>query len=113
MIRIVTLGAILLASFGTPALAGTVKPHAPPPTGGDSLLQPATFVHMVGRFYTIEQWVTKDLGATLVEIIPINHEGNPAFRVIYLEKDATEPTTVIVMAGGHGMEVGEVEPIIE
>ena len=78
----------------------------------DALYRPATFVHMVGRMYMIEKWVVEDLEGTLVDIVPIFHEGNPAFRVIYIAKDETAPKTVVVMAG-QGFEHDAIEPVPE
>lgn len=95
-------GLLALLAGNAPAPAGTL------PNAG--LLHRATFVHMVGRTWMIEQWVTTDLGATLIEIMPISYLGNPAFRVTYLPRGATKPKIVILMANG-AFERGTFEPI--
>ena len=84
-------------------------PPAPPVPG---LYRPATFVHMVGRMYHIEKWVVEELGAELIDIVPIFHNGNPAFRVIYRAKGESEPTTVVVMAGS-GFAHNSIAPVEE
>lgn len=61
-----TAAALALAA----ALAGAAPAHA-------------TFVHSVGRDYMIREWVDEDLDADLLEITPIMHGGNPAYRVVY------------------------------
>ena len=74
--------------------------------------RPATFVHMVGRMYHLEKWVVEELGAELIDIVPIFHKGNPAFRVIYRAKGESEATTVVVMAGA-GFAHNSIAPVEE
>lgn len=92
---------------GAHALTAPPAPPAPP-----ALYRPATFVHMVGRMYHIEKWVVRDLGAELIDIVPIFHKGNPAFRVIYRAKGESEATTVVIMAGA-GFAHNSIAPVEE
>ena len=103
-----TLMAVCTAKLGHAAPTAVPQPHAAAIEA--PFLHQATFVHMVGRMWMIEQWVTHDLLGTLIEAMPITHEGNPAFRVTYLPQDSTEPKTVILMANG-AFEKGEFQPI--
>lgn len=89
----VVLGGVCVAASGQAVTTPPAAPAAP------ALYRPATFVHMVGRMYHIEKWVVEDLGAELIDIVPIFHNGNPAFRVIYRAKGESEATTVVVTAG--------------
>ena len=100
------LGFVCVA-VGAHALTTPPMPPAPP-----ALYRPATFVHMVGRMYHIEKWVVEELGAELIDIVPIFHNGNPAFRVIYRAKGESEPTTVVVMAGA-GFAHNSIAPVEE
>jgi hypothetical protein len=84
-------------------------PPAPPMR---TFYRPATFVHMVGRMYHIEKWVVEELGAELIDIVPIFHKGNPAFRVIYRAKGESEATTVVIMAGA-GFAHNSIAPVEE
>lgn len=64
----------------------------------------ATFVHMVGRTWMIEQWVAKEFDGRIVELTPISHNGNPAFRVSFVPGGASGPSdeplrTLIIDAG--------------
>ena len=108
------LGVVTMIGTGAPSAPSALP--APPKgtvvTGAPKMILPATFVHMVGRFAMIEEWIEDDLEATLDEIIPIQHGGNPAFRVIYIAKGKQEPTTVVIMAGG-GFELGDIIPFEE
>ena len=105
-------GAVLAGPARTAAALAPGLAPARLPASVSALYRPATFVHMVGRVYHIEKWVAEDLEGTLVDIIPIFHEGNPAFRVIYIPKDETAPKTVIVMAG-QGFEHDSIAPVTE
>lgn len=61
----------------------------------------ASFVHSVGRDYMIREWVDQELDSVLVEITPIMHEGNPAYRVSFRPRsDAPDsrPTEILVRA---------------
>ena len=97
------LGFICVAAS---AHALNMPPVPPVPT----LYRPATFVHMVGRMYHIEKWVVRELGAELIDIVPIFHKGNPAFRVIYRAKGESEATTVVIMAGA-GFAHNSIAPV--
>ena len=110
----VVLGVVAMIGAGTPS-APSALPAPPKGTvvaGAPKMILPATFVHMVGRFAMIEEWIEDDLEAALLEIIPIHHGGNPAFRVIYIAKGDEEPTTVVILAGG-GFELGDIIPVEE
>lgn len=101
----VAAGAHALTTPPTPPTH--LAPPAPP-----ALYRPATFVHMVGRMYHIEKWVVEELGAELIDIVPIFHNGNPAFRVIYRAKGESEATTVVIMAGA-GFAHNSIAPVEE
>ncbi len=101
------LGFVCVAASGH-ALTMPPAPLAPPL----ALYRPATFVHMVGRMYHLEKWVVEKLGAELIDIVPIFHKGNPAFRVIYRAKGESEATTVVVMAGA-GFAHNSIAPVEE
>lgn len=101
------MGFVCVAASGH-ALTIPPAPLAPPL----ALYRPATFVHMVGRMYHIEKWVVEELGAELIDIVPIFHKGNPAFRVIYRAKGESEATTVVIMAGA-GFAHNSIAPIEE
>ncbi len=105
-------GAVLAGPARTAAVLAPGLAPARPPGPVSALYRPATFVHMVGRVYHIEKWVVEDLEETLVDIIPIFHEGNPAFPVIYIHKDESAPKTVNVMAG-QGFEHDSIKPVTE
>ena len=99
------LGFVCVAASGH---ALTMPPAPPAP----ALYRPATFVHMVGRMYHIEKWVVEELGAELIDIVPIFHKGNPAFRVIYRAMGESEATTVVIMAGA-GFAHNSIAPVEE
>ncbi len=103
--------AAVLGFVGVAAGAQTLTmPPAPP--APPALYRPATFVHMVGRMYHIEKWVVEELGAELIDIVPIFHNGNPAFRVIYRAEGESEATTVVIMAGA-GFAHNSIAPVEE
>ena len=106
VLAVAAVSGFVFAATGAQAMTA---PPAPPVPG---LYRPATFVHMVGRMYHIEKWVVEELGAELIDIVPIFHNGNPAFRVIYRAKGESEPTTVVVMAGS-GFAHNSIAPVEE
>lgn len=109
--RLVPFFAVLMTAL--PGYGGTAGPVADPvlakPTTHD-LYQPATFVHMVGRMYMLEEWVTKDLGGEVIDIVPIDYQGNPAFRVEFHDAEGV-PRKAIVMANG-GFELYDIKPVL-
>lgn len=77
-----TAAALALAA----ALAGAAPAHA-------------TFVHSVGRDHMIREWVDKDLDADILELTPIMHGGNPAYRLVYRPRaDGADMVRVLVRA---------------
>ncbi len=80
--------------LSTVAMATGLGLFVPGPAAG-------SFVHSVGRDYMIREWVDQDLDSDLIEITPIMHEGNPAYRVIYRPRSGTPEsatTEVLVRA---------------
>ncbi len=61
----------------------------------------ASFVHSVGRDHMIREWVDRDLDSVLIEITPIMHGGNPAYRVTFRPRSSapgSAATEVLVRA---------------
>ncbi len=58
----------------------------------------ATFVHSVGRDHMIRTWVDKDLDAIVVDLTPIMHKGNPAYRLVYRLRSGVEDVEILVRA---------------
>ena len=73
----------------------------------------ATFVHMVGRTWMIEQWVAKEFDGRILELTPITHKGNPAFRVSFVPGGASgpssEPVRTLIIDAGSMAPVDELE----
>ena len=76
----------------------------------------ATFVHIVGRTWMIEQWVKSEFDGSVVELTPIMHHGNPAFRVSFLPGGAsgapTAPLRTLIIDAGSMQPVDELEDFV-
>ncbi|MBL27577.1 MAG: hypothetical protein CMM50_08530 [Rhodospirillaceae bacterium] len=79
----------------------------------DGRIEPATFVHTVGRTDMIRTWLEKKLGAEIIEIIQVDWKGNPAYRARFL---ATDPETgerrerILIFDAGSVQPIAELEP---
>lgn len=73
----------------------------------------ATFVHMVGRVWMIEQWVAKEFDGRILELTPITYEGNPAFRVSFVPGGASgassEPPRTLIIDAGSMAPIAELQ----
>ena len=99
----VTMSILRLAAAGT-LLAGACLSALP---------ASATFVHMVGRTWMIEQWIKAEFDGSVVELTPIMHHGNPAFRVSFIPGGAsgasTAPPRTLIIDAGSMQPVEEIE----
>lgn len=78
-----------------------------------SCVEPATFVHTVGRTDMIRTWLETKLGAEIIEIIQVDWKGNPAYRTRFLAEDpetGERRERILIFDAGSVQPIAELEP---